>query len=131
MIDVINAEGSLLAIVVRKNFTPDSTQFVTQSVAVQQVGLIVYPAGEEIAAHYHPPAQRMIHGTPETLIIRSGLVDADIYDPDGQLIRTVRLEEGDVLILVAGGHGFRMSADSVILEVKQGPYLGADDKRRI
>jgi len=30
--------------------------------------------------------------------------------------------------MVGGGHGFQIKEDTVLLEIKQGPYLGADDK---
>jgi len=30
--------------------------------------------------------------------------------------------------LVGGGHGFRMQEDTVLLEIKQGPYLGLGEK---
>jgi hypothetical protein len=31
--------------------------------------------------------------------------------------------------MVGGGHGFRMLENTVLLEVKQGPYTGIDEKR--
>jgi hypothetical protein len=36
--------------------------------------------------------------------------------------------EGDVVVLLGGGHGFRMIEDSVLIEVKQGPYFGTQEK---
>ena len=33
-----------------------------------------------------------------------------------------------IVLMVGGGHGFQIKEDTVILEIKQGPYLGADDK---
>jgi hypothetical protein len=30
--------------------------------------------------------------------------------------------------MVGGGHGFHMLEDTVLLEVKQGPYTGIDEK---
>ena len=40
------------------------------------------------------------------------------------------LGPGDVILLCDGGHGFVMLEESEIIEVKQGPYAGEDDKRR-
>ena len=40
------------------------------------------------------------------------------------------LEEGDVILLSFGGHGFEMLEDSEIIEVKQGPFAGNIDKSR-
>jgi len=37
---------------------------------------------------------------------------------------------GDVVLMVGGGHGFRMLEDTLFLEVKQGPYLDREEKER-
>ena len=41
--------------------------------------------------------------------------------------------EGDVVILLRGGHGYDIIEDGTqVLEIKNGPYLGAEvDRRRI
>ena len=46
------------------------------------------------------------------------------------LIATRELATGDVMLMVGGGHGFRMLEDTVLLEVKQGPYTGVAEKER-
>jgi hypothetical protein len=38
------------------------------------------------------------------------------------------LSSGDVVLLVAGGHGFEMLEPVEMFEVKQGPYAGDQDK---
>ena len=40
------------------------------------------------------------------------------------------MKTGDVILLVSGGHGFEMLEESEIIEVKQGPYAGEEDKVR-
>jgi hypothetical protein len=62
------------------------------------------------------------------LILLSGRCQIDIYDDQRQLVHTSELRQGDVMLMVGGGHGFRMLEDTVFLEVKQGPYLGVDEK---
>jgi uncharacterized protein with PhoU and TrkA domain len=64
------------------------------------------------------------------LIIRRGRCEVDIYNDDRQLIATRELREGDILLIVGGGHGFRILEDTVFLEIKQGPYTGIDEKVR-
>ena len=54
----------------------------------------------------------------------------DIYDDDRQLVATRELQTGDIMLMVGGGHGFRMLEDTVFLEVKQGPYTGLEEKER-
>ena len=53
----------------------------------------------------------------------------DVYDVDQRLVETHELVEGDVMVMVGGGHGFRFTEDTVLLEVKQGPYYGTDEKK--
>ena len=40
------------------------------------------------------------------------------------------LLSGDVILLSKGGHGFLMLEDTEMIEVKQGPYAGDQDKER-
>ena len=40
------------------------------------------------------------------------------------------MEEGDIVLLLGGAHGFRMIEDTILFEVKQGPYAGEADKKR-
>ena len=40
------------------------------------------------------------------------------------------LEAGDVVLLIEGGHGFEVMEDVEMIEVKQGPYAGEQDKTR-
>jgi hypothetical protein len=62
--------------------------------------------------------------------VRQGRCEIDIYNDDRQLIATRELREGDIMLMVGGGHGFRMLEPTVLLEVKQGPYIGVDEKIR-
>jgi hypothetical protein len=40
------------------------------------------------------------------------------------------LNEGDLIMLIQGGHGFSVVEDLEMIEIKQGPYLGDNDKVR-
>jgi hypothetical protein len=46
------------------------------------------------------------------------------------LVAPRELNVGDVMLMVGGGHGFRMLEDTVLLEIKQGPYTGENEKER-
>jgi quercetin dioxygenase-like cupin family protein len=129
-IESVEHNGTLLAIIVRAELKPLRTMFLTTNDLPQQLGLVVYPQGGEVARHYHRPIERQIVGTSEVILVRSGRCLLDLYDRDLELAQTRELGAGDVVLLVAGGHGFRMLEDTVLLEVKQGPYLGLDEKER-
>ena len=109
---------------VRAAEEPTQTTFVTPDEANLQVGFVVYPAGGEIARHEHRPVERTISGTSEVLVIRSGSCELDVYDDARTLVATRELRQGDVMVMVGGGHGFRLTETTVLLEVKQVPTWG-------
>jgi uncharacterized protein with PhoU and TrkA domain len=119
-----------LAYIIRGDLMPSRTTFLTPPQFKQQVGFVVYPAGGEIQRHVHRPLTRHLVGTSEVLIVRRGRCEIDIYNDDRELVATRELREGDVMLMVGGGHGFHMLEDTVFLEVKQGPYTGQDEKER-
>lgn len=129
-IEVITAHDKTLALIVRHDTEYERTTFVTPDDFNLQVGFVVYRAGGTIAPHVHLPLARQITGTSEVLVVRSGRCVVDLYTEDKQLVATRELSIGDVIVLMGGGHGFRMLEDTVLLEVKQGPYTGLQEKER-
>ena len=127
-VETIEWHGQHVATVIRGDFLPAKTTFVTPDGYYQQAGFVVYPKGGEVPRHIHLPLQRHLVGTPETLLIRRGRVEADLYALDKSFIKTVTLGAGDVIMLVAGGHCFRFTEDTVLFEIKQGPYTGLKEK---
>jgi quercetin dioxygenase-like cupin family protein len=130
VIEPISADGVVLAYIVRAGALPQQTTFLTPPECNLQVGHVVYPAGGEIARHVHLPIERHIMGSTEVLIVERGRCEVDVYAEDRRLIQTRELHSGDIIIAVAGGHGFRALEDLVLLEVKQGPYPGGAEKER-
>lgn len=128
-VELIVAAGGPLAYVIRRTIAPAATTFVTSPDMKQQVGFVVYPKGGVVARHVHLAVERNIVGTSEVIVVRSGRCELDVYDDTQQLVATRELHPGDVMIMVGGGHGFRMLEDTVLLEVKQGPYTGVEEKR--
>jgi hypothetical protein len=57
-------------------------------------------------------------------------VRVDFYDDDKSYLESRVLYSGDVILLAFGGHGFEMLEPTEIIEVKQGPYAGDQDKTR-
>ena len=128
LVEHIQWEGQHIATGIRRDFLPTKTTFVTPDSYYQQAGFVVYKEGGEVPRHTHLPLQRHLVGTPETLLIRKGIVEADLYAMDKSFLRTVTLHEGDIILLVSGGHCFRFTEDSVLFEIKQGPYTGLKEK---
>jgi hypothetical protein len=127
-IEIITDGLQPLAYFVKADWMPTKTEFLTPDNFGQQMGMIVYGVGEEIKPHLHLPVVREVHGTTEVIVVRKGSCDIDIYDQQKKLLATRELKIGDIVLLLAGGHGFRMREDTVLFEVKQGPYVGMADK---
>ncbi len=129
-VENISWKGKPLAYIIRAEMEPEKTTFLTPSELNFQLGFVVYPAGGEIARHLHRPLERHIVGTSEVLVVKAGRCQIDIYNDGRELVATRELRKGDVMLMVGGGHGFRLLEDTVFLEIKQGPYTGLDEKER-
>ncbi len=129
-VQIIATQGRPLAYIVRSNWTPSKTEFLTPDSFSLQMGMIVYGKGQAITPHLHLPVVREVHGTNEVVLVRSGSCEVDIYDDERQHLGSYCLNQGDIILLLGGGHGFRMHEDTVLFEVKQGPYVGMADKTR-
>lgn len=117
-----------IATIIRHDYMPTETTFISPDSYYQQLGFVVYPKDGVVARHAHLPLQRHLIGTPETLLIRKGRADVALYAMDKSLLGTWTLEEGDMIQLVSGGHSFKCLEDTVFLEIKQGPYTGLVEK---
>jgi len=130
LVERICCGDTCLAYVIKTSFLPDKSTFLTPADYKQQVGYVVYPAGGEVKRHVHRSLERNIVGTSEVIIVKKGRCLLSIYNDDRELVTTRELHSGDLMLMVSGGHGFNMLEDTVLLEVKQGPYTGVDEKER-
>src|SRR5437660_1300120 len=108
LVEHITDRGRPLTYIIRGSFKPEKTTFLTPPDFKQQVGYVVYPAGGEVARHVHKPLERHLVGTSEVLIVRQGRCLMDVYNDERKLVATRELEAGDIMLMVGGGHGFRM-----------------------
>ena len=129
-LETVEHEGEALCLIIRKGPEPKATTFFTGAACNLQVGKIVYAEGDTIPRHTHRPVERQVSGTSEVLIVEKGRMIADIYTADRVLHSSHEVAEGDVLVLLNGGHGFRLQQDTILVEVKQGPYMPQRDKDR-
>ena len=132
MIEKVEHEGKLLALVLRHECVTEGVQFFTEADNPLQLGVMKHKQGHLIKPHVHLDAPKMIKVTQEVLHIEYGKVAAGFYTNDGHKASSVILCEGDTIILLNGCHGFSILEDAKILEIKQGPYLGvAQDKEYV
>jgi hypothetical protein len=108
-------------------------QFFSPEGDYQQVGTWGYEQGKTLLAHSHNEVSREVLWTQEVLYIRAGRVRAEIYNTTDQKVADLEAGAGDILVLLRGGHGYHILQDGTqVLEIKNGPYVGADaDRRRL
>jgi hypothetical protein len=121
-------DNILTSIIIRREYQPSETTFITSPDLAQQVGFVVYPAGGVIKRHLHKNVDRQNISSSEALIVRQGRLEIDIFDQNKVLLATRELQAGDFVLMVSGGHGFRILEATILLEVKLGPYAGPSDK---
>jgi cupin fold WbuC family metalloprotein len=124
----IEQRGQVFAIVIRRSFSKPGVHFFTPGEFSQQLGMLVHAKGKVVDRHRHKPVRREILRTQEVLVVLSGRIKIQIYNDEGSLLRTVILKEGDSILLATGGHRVEILKKARILEVKQGPYAGFEDK---
>jgi hypothetical protein len=120
----------LLALIIRHDFAHTGVKFFTPHHFSQQLAYMSHPQGHRIAAHEHADVQREVLRTQEVLFIKNGKLKVDFYDDRRTWVGSRLLQTGDVIMLISGGHGFEMVEKTDMIEVKQGPYLGDEDKIR-
>lgn len=111
----------------------DGLNFYSKEEEYIQVGAWKYERGKELQAHIHNQVERSIDRTNEVLYVISGSVEAVIYNMEQDEIDRLVINQGEILVLLECGHGYKILADDTkVLEIKNGPYLGAEkDRKRI
>lgn len=127
-LEKILAGDEILALVVRSGFNSPGPNFFTPPEWPQQLGLLVYEQGKKIPPHKHKCLKRETETFTEVLVLLAGRAKIDLYDSENRLIQTVILEPGDSILFASGGHAVEILEDAKILEVKQGPYIGQEEK---
>jgi hypothetical protein len=130
MIEKITHNNQILAIIVRSDYSNNGITFFTPDDFSQQLAYMHHPKGKIIQPHVHNIVKREIHHTKEVLLIKKGKVKADFYTDEQEFISSCILNTGDIILLSSGGHGFEILEETEFFEIKQGPYVGDQDKTR-
>ncbi len=130
MVEKIEFQGELYAMIIRSNFKKEGIEFFTPNHFSQQLGYMNHKKGYKIEPHVHLQVVKQTTFTQEVLFIKSGKVRVDFYTQDMTYFVSEILEQGDVILLATGGHGFEILEPCEMIEVKQGPYNADVDKKR-
>lgn len=124
-----DSNEKVMALLIKAEHTGTGIEFLTKDEDYMQVAYMGHSAGHVILPHYHNRVERTIDYTCETLIVRKGSMAVDLYE-DMKPMHSFVMKAGDILTLYSGGHGFKAIEDLEMVEIKQGPYPGPNDKTR-
>ena len=129
MIEKVYHNKKLYALIVRAKFRKKrGINFFTPNAANQQFGYMNHNKGYIIKPHKHKKRATKIYYTTEVIIIFKGSLRVDFYDYKQKYLFSKIVNEKDIIMLVHGGHGFKVLKKVEMIEVKQGPYSIIKDK---
>jgi len=120
--------GEIYAMVLRRDFSRPGPNFFTPGEFSQQLGMLIHPKGKVVKRHRHKLVKREIFRTQEVLVLLEGKIRVELFDDDGEKLKTLFMKPGDAILLARGGHKVDVLESAKMIEVKQGPYAGFDDK---
>ena len=129
-VEEVKKKDKMLAMIIRNDYQCEGVEFITPGDYSQQVAYMHHKAGKDIDAHVHNLVPRNVVMTQEVLFIKKGILRVDFYDDYEDYLESRKLYAGDIILLVSGGHGFHVVEEVEMIEVKQGPYSGDQDKKR-
>ena len=129
MIEKIFHKKKLLALIVRGTYRKKrGITFFTPTESTQQFGYMKHKKKHIIKPHLHKKRVTKISYTTEVILILKGVLRVDFYNYNKNYLFSKILKQKDIIMLVHGGHGFKVLKEVEMLEIKQGPYSLIKDK---
>tara|TARA_B100000029_G_scaffold499096_1_gene568970 strand:- start:592 stop:1026 length:435 start_codon:yes stop_codon:yes gene_type:complete len=129
MIEKILYKRKLLALIVRGKYrNKKGITFFTPNDSTQQFGYMKHKKKHIIKPHLHKKRITRILYTTEVILILKGKLRVDFYNYKKKYLFSKTVKQKDIIMLVHGGHGFKVLKDVEMLEIKQGPYSLIKDK---
>ena len=129
MIEKVIYKKKMLALIVRGEYRDKKgITFFTPNESTQQFGYMKHNKKHIIRPHLHKKRLTKIYHTTEVILLMKGILRVDLYSQFKKYLFSKILKEKDIIMLVHGGHGFKVLKNVEMLEIKQGPYNLIKDK---
>ena len=129
MIKEIIHKNRLYALIIKETYqNKKGISFFTKDNANQQIGFMSHPKNYKIKPHIHQKRKTKIFITSEVIILQKGKLRVDFYDTKKKYLFSVVIKKNQIIMLVHGGHGFKVLEPVKMLEIKQGPFVSNKDK---
>ena len=129
MIEKIIYKKKILGLIVRGQYRKKrGINFFTPKDFTQQFAYMKHKKKHIIKPHMHKKRTTSILYTTEVIFILKGLLRVDFYHSSKKYLFSKILKKNDIIMLIHGGHGFKVLKEVEMLEIKQGPYSLIKDK---
>ena len=129
MIEKIKYKNKLFALIVSGNYrSKKGITFFTPDNVTQQFGYMKHKKNHIIKPHKHKKRVTKILTTTEVILLLKGVLRVDFYNDKKKYLFSKILKKKSIILLVHGGHGFKVIKDVEMIEVKQGPFSVSKDK---
>ena len=131
IIEVKDDKTILARFIPSKHAWKEGLNFFSKDEEYVQAGTWGYQKNKILQAHAHNIVNRNTEITQEVLYVKKGKILAQIYDLSKKLVREIEVCEDDIIIMLNGGHGYKILENNTqVLEIKNGPYPGAEKDRK-
>tara|TARA_Y100000590_G_C15748301_1_gene1023098 strand:+ start:11119 stop:11532 length:414 start_codon:yes stop_codon:yes gene_type:complete len=130
--DII-VKGEKVALFIPNIQTEKRIEFFTESEDQLQIAAFNMKEGQTIQPHMHLKNQRILEKTVEIIFVQEGRLSVTFHESeqDSTILKSVKMNPGDVIFLKSGIHGFIIDKDCRFLEFKQGPFTDLMDKKKL
>tara|TARA_Y100001970_G_scaffold231433_1_gene287664 strand:- start:8634 stop:9056 length:423 start_codon:yes stop_codon:yes gene_type:complete len=128
----ISFENQLYAFVCSLNDVSKGLEFLSDDTDFIQLGTWNYEKNFSTVPHYHLEHDKPSNLTQEVVLVHKGSVKCRLFTKEGNYVDEVDINEGELIVQIYGVHEYIMNEDSIVLEIKNGPYYGPEvDRKRI
>ena len=128
----ISFENQLYAFVCSLNDVSKGLEFLSDDTDFIQLGTWNYKKNFSTVPHYHLEHDKPSNLTQEVVLVHKGSVKCRLFTKEGNYVDEVDINEGELIVQIYGVHEYIMNEDSIVLEIKNGPYYGPEvDRKRI
>lgn len=124
----IKKDGIILARhITPDDITPGLISLTGDDEFLQVVAWGHYEKGKHLQDHWHNEFERTAKRTYEAVYVVKGAIEARIFDLNLIPVETIRINQGEMLILLESAHGYTiLEDDTTVFEIKNGPFMGVE-----
>lgn len=122
-IETIHHKEKQIALIIRADYFTNDVQFFSKPHDFFQLGFFYRKKGYHVPAHYHSPKDKIyLSELSECIQVKRGKIKVRYFSDELSLIAEITLQTGDTILHTTVIHEVEFIQDSLILELKQGPY---------